>query len=220
MDGSPQPSPLGGETYERILAKLVTLEILPGERLTVDALARELGVSQTPVREALSTLESDGLVRKAHLRGFFATPSLEREDLLSLYEFRLLIEPAAAGMAARKRSEQQLGRMGELSKAMEDLGTAGPEHSDYSRFASLDAELHSTIAQVSGNRHIYDGLVRLRTHVHIFRLMHDSKIAVEAIEEHRFIVRAIETSDPHLAGAAMRSHIERSRDRLLRAFGG
>jgi len=216
--GRSQPTALGGETYERILAKLVTLEILPGERLTVDALARELGVSQTPVREALSMLESDGLVRKAHMRGFFATPSLTRDDLVSLYEFRLLIEPAAAGMAALKRTDGQLEQMRDLSNHMEDRGSAGPEHSDYSRFASLDAELHSTIAQVSGNKHIHDGLVRLRTHVHIFRLMHDSKIAVEAIEEHRIIVRAIEASDPHLAEAAMRSHVERSRDRLLRAF--
>ena len=82
----------------------MALEIAPGARILIDALARELDVSQTPVREALSRLEREGLVRKAHLIGYSAAPQLSRKRFDDLFGFRLLLEPEGARLAARGRA--------------------------------------------------------------------------------------------------------------------
>src|SRR4051794_32207835 len=98
-----QPKPsrsLADGVYATMLNQLITQEIQPGERITVDGVSRALGVSQTPVREALTRLESDDLVSKVHLVGYRATAQLERPQLEALYELRLLLETEAAAKAA------------------------------------------------------------------------------------------------------------------------
>src|SRR4051812_10810655 len=75
-------------------------EMAPGDRLNIDALARQLAVSPTPVREALARLESDGLVRKRPLIGYTVAPVLTRQEFEELYDMRLILETAAARRAA------------------------------------------------------------------------------------------------------------------------
>ena len=83
----PRPRALVSDVYNAILDRITGLEIEPGARITVDTLARELGVSQTPVREALSRLEAEGLVLKTHLIGHRALPQLTRAQVEQLFEF-------------------------------------------------------------------------------------------------------------------------------------
>jgi len=71
-----RPTSLAGDVYEAIFAQLMSLKIAPGARITVDSLAREFNVSQTPIREALGRLEGEGLVLKTHLIGFRAAPQI------------------------------------------------------------------------------------------------------------------------------------------------
>ena len=92
---------LGQEAYERLLTELVSLEITPGERLSVDALARRYRISQTPIREALARLESDGLVIKTHLRGFTAAAGFSRREFAQLFDIRLLLDECATGEVTR-----------------------------------------------------------------------------------------------------------------------
>jgi DNA-binding GntR family transcriptional regulator len=92
---------LSDEIYETVRNMLLTHEIKPGERVNIDALARQLDVSQTPVREALARLESDELVVKEPLRGYAATPVLNVKQLDDLFQFRAIIEPWAASAAAK-----------------------------------------------------------------------------------------------------------------------
>ena len=95
-----RPSGLAEEVYRRIRADIMSLKLPPESRVSVDSLARELGVSQTPIREALSMLEANGLVSKRHFAGYATTPRMDRAQLDELFEFRLLIEPHAARKAA------------------------------------------------------------------------------------------------------------------------
>ena len=81
--------------------------------MSVDSLARELGVSQTPIREALSMLEANGLVSKRHFAGYATSPRMDRAQLDELFEFRLLIEPHAARKAAEAMSEADMARAGQ-----------------------------------------------------------------------------------------------------------
>ena len=86
-------SVLSDESYAKIKEMIVTYEIAPGSRVNVDALSLRLKTSQTPIREALARLESDGLIKKEPLKGYNATNLLTLDEFHDLFQFRLLIEP-------------------------------------------------------------------------------------------------------------------------------
>src|SRR5262245_38458969 len=83
----------GEEIFEIIRAEIMSLKIPPDTRISIDNLAKELGVSQTPIREALSMLEALGLVIRKQFSGYCTAPKLNREQFEELYEIRLLLEP-------------------------------------------------------------------------------------------------------------------------------
>src|SRR3569623_3647441 len=98
-----RPPGRADEVYRRIRADIMSLKLPPESRVSVDSLARELGVSQTPIREALSMLEANGLVSRRHFAGYAASPRMDRAPLDEVFEFRLLIEPQAASKAAEMK---------------------------------------------------------------------------------------------------------------------
>jgi DNA-binding GntR family transcriptional regulator len=198
------------EVYELIRADIMALRIPPDTRISIDQLARKLGVSQTPIREALSRLEATGLVTKQHFVGYCSAPKLNRKQLDELYEMRLLLEPFAARCAAERMTDAQLRAVERLSKAMEP----GDSRKSYDRFAVQDSELHDLIANGSGNPLVRDALARLHTHLHIFRLRFHSEVTREASSEHAKLVTALLRRKPAEAEAAMRAHIEKSYKRL------
>ncbi|HVV28527.1 MAG TPA: GntR family transcriptional regulator [Rhizomicrobium sp.] len=198
-----RPSGLAEEVYRRIRADIMSLKLPPDSRVSVDSLARELGVSQTPIREALSMLEANGLVSKKHFAGYQTAPRMDRAQLDALFEFRLLIEPHAARKAA--------GAMAEADMALLESGARAPSHD---AFADMDTAFHKMIAEGAGNPLIADSLARLHIHIHIFRSCFKSEIAKEAVHEHDDVIAAIRSRDGDAAEAAMRRHIERSYGRL------
>jgi DNA-binding GntR family transcriptional regulator len=206
----PRPAALTREVYNAILDRITGLEIAPGARINVDTLARELGVSQTPVREALSRLEAEGLVLKTHLVGHRAAPQLTRPQIEQLFELRLLVEPAGAALAARRLSPQSREALSRLHAEM-----GGKPLPTYSEFARKDAEFHATIAEASGNAFLADALAKLRTHVHIFRLVFHTRVTTEAIGEHTELLAALQRGDAAGSKRSMREHILASRSRVL-----
>src|SRR5688572_33107048 len=102
---------LADDVYGAIFNKLMSLEISPGARITVDNLVRELNVSQTPIREALGRLEGEGLVVKTHLIGYSAAPQITRRRFDELYELRLLLEPDGAAKSAAVMDETKLAAL-------------------------------------------------------------------------------------------------------------
>lgn len=208
---------LGSQTYQRILQRLLSLSITPGNRLSIDALARELGVSQTPVRAALSRLENEGLVTKYHLRGFRAAPTLTKAELEDLFELRIALEPLAAARTARRHSTEQLSILSQDVESMNMLAR-GDDTESRAAFATMDAEFHDHVADFSGNRFIRATLSHLHIHVQIFRLSQQKRIRTDAEKEHIDILRAIRATDPDGASASMRGHLMRSRARFMRAL--
>jgi DNA-binding GntR family transcriptional regulator len=198
------------EVYELIRADIMSLRIPPDTRISIDDLARRLGVSQTPIREALSRLEATGLVSKQHFVGYCSAPQLNRKQLDELYEVRLLLEPYAARRAAERMTDEQLAAIEKLATAMQP----GETRKSYDRFADQDSELHDLIALASDNRLVRDSLARLHTHLHIFRLRFHSEVTQEASAEHARLVQALSRRRPADAEAAMRAHIEKSYKRL------
>ncbi len=214
----PRPISLANEVYEAIFSQLMALKIAPGARITVDNLSRELGVSQTPIREALGRLEGEGLVNKTHLIGFSAAPQISVRQFANLYELRLLLEPHAAREAVARLTDKNLAALTEAAGVMGRRAKSGDERARYSQFARQDAVFHDMIVQTAGNDLIRDTLAHQHVHFHIFRLMFHSRVTAEALEEHEAIIASFEARDGQAAEQAMRAHIERSRDRLLPVF--
>lgn len=208
-----RPSALVDEAYEAILDRIMRLKIQPGSKITVDSLARELGVSQTPIREALSWLEAEGLVLKTHLVGYSAAEQLKRKQVEDLFELRLWLEPAATAKAASQISATQYEQLQKLETDM--VALRDNEFPAYGQFARKDAEFHAQIAAASDNDLLADALSKLHTHVHIFRLVFHTRVTSEAIAEHADILRALKTGDSSKSETAMRSHIMASRNRIL-----
>lgn len=204
---------LGDEVYQVILAELISLRIPPGERLSVDALVRQFGVSQTPIRAALIRLEAEGLVSKKHNSGYSATSLPSGKRFADIYEFRMLLEPAAAAGAARRATPELVAQLESLATDMQALVTDDPQ-ANYSRFAQLDGDFHRLLAEACGNEVIEEALGRLYTHMHLFRLRYHSAVAEEAVKEHLLIIGAIREGRDQDAAEAMRTHIAASQARM------
>jgi DNA-binding GntR family transcriptional regulator len=216
--GLPRPNSLAGSVYDAIFAQLMSLQIPPGARITVDSLVRELNVSHTPIREALGRLEGEGLVLRAHLVGYRAAPQVSRDQFDELYELRLMLEPEAAAKAAARMDEAGLLALEQLAGVMASTNDGDDERLRYSDFARQDAEFHDKILAIAGNGLMRDVLRTQHTHFHIFRLMYHRTVTAEALDEHEALLEALRRGDPQQAREAMRAHIQNSRTRLLPAF--
>ncbi|KAA0691952.1 GntR family transcriptional regulator [Neorhizobium sp. P12A] len=212
-----RPNSLANEVYEAIYAQLMSLQMIPGSRITVDSLVKEFNVSHTPIREALGRLEGEGLVVKTHLVGYRAAPQISRRRFDELYELRLLLEPDASAKAAALMDEDKLKALQEAAGVMARR-EGKDERLRYSTFARQDAVFHDRIMEIAGNELIRETLGFQHTHFHIFRLMFHSRVTEEALDEHEEILAAFASGSSDKAAAAMRRHIEQSRDRLLPAF--
>lgn len=211
-----RPARLGDEVYSAIFARIMSGEIAAGGRIGVDALARQLGVSQTPIREALGRLEAEGLVSKTHLVGYSVAPQLNVRQLAELYEMRLLIEPFAARKCADVMTDAVIGQLEALCADMAAL--VNEEGLDaYAQFGQLDMAFHDQIAVSADNELLLQAQVGLHSHVHLFRLVRDAKVTRTVLDEHEALVAAIKARDPDGAERAMRSHIERSHARFATA---
>ena len=208
-----RPARLGDEVYSAIFSDIMALEIMPGTRISVDALARQLGVSQTPIREALTRLEAEGLVVKTHLVGYSAAPQLSAVQFEELYELRLLLEPFAASKAVQAMSDPVIGQLDMLCVEMGELAQR-KGRAAYAQFAQLDMAFHDQIAAGAGNGLVADAMGRLHSHVHLFRLAPGERVVKEVLDEHRLVVSALRARDAQGAQAAMAQHIANSRRRL------
>lgn len=211
-----RPPRLGDEVYNSIYGQLMSQAIQPGAKISIDNLGRELGVSQTPIREALSRLEAQGLVVKAHRGGYNAAAQMDVERFDNLRELRILLEPVTARKAAVRITDEQLNELRLIAKKMQSK--SGP--SGYGEFARLDQQFHDVIAQTSGNVLIAEMLTKLHSHMHLFRLFHHQKATTESIAEHAVLIEALADHDPIRAEAAMRTHIERAFQRFSQFFAG
>ena len=161
---------LSDQTYSSIRSMLLNHEIAPGARIKIDGLAKNLDVSQTPVREALARLESEDLVTKSPLRGYAATQLLTVEQLDDLFQFRAIIEPWAAASAARRTSQDGIDALKRELKKGQAAGELGLDDA-YAAMSEHDARFHELIASLSGSDFVRDAFVRTHCHLHLFRFV-------------------------------------------------
>lgn len=209
---------LADSVYEAVKALVMDDVLAPGQRVSIDRLARELLVSPTPLREALARLESDGLVRKEPMRGYSVTPTLTAREFDELYEFRLLIEPWAARYAAERASRQHRQA---IRAELDRFPAVGPDSStgyaSYRALADHDSRLHALVMAAAGNTAVARAYERTRCHLHLFRFHYRPDVTQQTLDEHRNIVTAVVGEQADAAKVAMTEHILRSRERLREA---
>jgi DNA-binding GntR family transcriptional regulator len=208
---------LADDVYEAVKALVMDHVIAPGARVSIDGLARQLGVSQTPIREALARLESDGLVTKEPLRGYSATPLLTRAEVDDLFQFRLLIEPWVASRAAELATREDHARIAaEIASCPE--APHGDAYEAFKALAAHDNRFHTMLALLAGNQQLRIALERTHCHLHIFRLFSAGGGGTQTLAEHQRIAAAVTRGSATVAAQAMRDHLESARDRLRASF--
>lgn len=215
---------LRDQVYDRILAMLLAGEIEAGERLSIDTMARDLAVSPTPVREAMVQLERTGLVTREALKGYRVAPPLDGEQLDELFDARLALEVAAAGLAARHADElvpaMRAAQERHVVAGQAVLDEHDAEHDAplavTQRFYEADRDVHRLMFEHAHNRYLssmYDDLAAL-THRMRQSALHGPDDVHEATAEHWAIIEAFERGERD-AVAAVRRHIENVRARSL-----
>jgi DNA-binding GntR family transcriptional regulator len=192
------PSTLTDWAYRELKDAIVNLRLRPGEPLREAALAAQLGVSKTPIREALSWLERDGLVEMEVFKGAVVT-GYSRRDLEEIYELRLLLEVTAARQGDTRR------RLVSVSAA----SRTALESSNSRRLVQLIDEFDEILFDSLQNRRMRALIGNLRDHVK--RIGHLSeqppgRLAASVIEHER-IIQAITAGDPEAGARTMREHI-------------
>ncbi len=212
----PQRSVLADDVYEILKQSLRSHRIAPGARLNLDRLARDLHVSNTPVRQALARLEADGLVTKEPYRGFTASQLLDSQTIAELYDYRLLIEPTNAARAARRTSAGLVADLDSLCEAGQIQTLL--KSSDAQELIGLrDGDFHLAIANAAGNKVIMENLATNLTRMRLYTGYKQHGAGETAWDEHRQIADAIGQGDAHTAADAMRAHLSHGLDRLRAA---
>jgi DNA-binding GntR family transcriptional regulator len=203
--------------YEELKSAIVDLRLAPGDPLREATLADQLGVSKTPIREALTRLEQEGLVETTSFKGAVVT-GYSRQDLLEIYELRELLENAAARTAAESMADADRDRLDRICRESRKL----KKNHDAAGLAALISAFDDVLFEQVRNSRIRALIGNLRAHLtRIGHLTAEIPGRIEAsVDEHEKIVQAIAARDPELAERQMREHIRSVRDDQLRALGG
>lgn len=192
----------GREAYERLVADIRAGMLKPGDRLTETELAQRLGISRTPVREAIRQLESDGLV--AHVpRVGTVVRTLDYAEITELYEMRAVLESTAARFAARAASDVELA---ELEAINAEMAAA----SDARTLSEANQQFHAVLLNAARNRFLVKSVEAVQKTLLILgpSTMEEGSRAVEAIAEHGRLLDALRAHDCDTSEAIMRAHIE------------
>ncbi len=209
-----RPVPLRQAVYESMVELVVSGGLSPGEHLVETDLARQLGVSRQPVREALHRLQAEGWVDLRPNQGAFVHEPTDHE-VDQLLDVRELLEMETARLAAKSASAGAVARLRAICRAGEAAVTDG----DTDRFIAVNNEFHAALAEVAGNAVLAQlGQIVSRRVRWYYRLVaplreHDS------CAEHMELIDAIKAGDADRAAAAARAHTERTRTAYHRPDG-
>ena len=211
--------PMSQRTSEGV-ARILRTEIFagrlePGEPLPERLLAEQLGVSRTPVREALFTLQSEGLVELTPNRGA-TVRTITAHDIVQIYSLRGVLESYAAREAAMTRTRQDLDALEDAHAKLERISS----HGEAAEQALADLAFHTTISEATGSRLLQTimGQVLAFTVSYRSNYAYPPERSGTAIAEHRAILDALHVQDGDRAEQLMRQHVASSSQFALEHF--
>lgn len=205
--------PLREIVYEELRQGILTGTIKPGTRMMEVDLADEMGVSRTPVREAIRKLEKEGLVSIKPRKGAYAS-EISVKSMMDILEVRSHLESLAANLAAERMSPVEKAEL----KQMEDQFEEALRTGDMQEMIRTDSRFHRMIVDASRNGHLIQLVEQLQELVLRFRYIYykDFKRAAEMAPEHQGIYKAIFAGDSEQAGEAAFNHIDRLKEMILK----
>ena len=212
-----QKPSLVDQIYEALFERIASGGLTTGERLVIDRLARDFGVSLIPVREALARLQAERLVVLEAHRGYRVAPKPDRGEVEAWREARDMIETYAARLAARRMSAPELAQIRRTNQQIRSTVRA-TDAATARTFMDLNDEFHRAIVTASGNPHIQEAYDQLHYGPQMFRITSQSgQIDLdEVLAEHEAILAALAAGDPDHAAAAMSRHIVEGLERWQR----
>jgi DNA-binding GntR family transcriptional regulator len=204
---------LADAAYERLKRAIISGELAAGQDLVEASLAHWCEVSRTPIREALTRLEYDGMVVRSD-RGL-VVKSRSPAEILDIYEVRIALERSAARMAADRRTSNDLHALRRINQRMRSI--RDPQPAD---MVSVNADFHPTIWQASHNACLIDLLQRLTLHLGrypVTTLGYPGRWEI-ATAEHEALVDAIEQRDGDRAEALANAHFNAAREIRLKCW--
>jgi len=199
--------------YDHLREQLLSGEILPSEHLIEAKIAKGIGTSRTPVREALHNLELEGLIESIPRVGY-VVKSVNEAEVEEICEIRTAIEGVAARWAMEKSLQKLIEALRENISISEEKAVRG----DPKIFIDLDAQFHEIIARQSGSKRLQELGQTLRRHMLRYRAqsIYLMDNVLRAIDGHKGILEAIEKGDVEEVNRAIRFHLEQSKKDILR----
>ena len=205
--------PLRDLVFNTLRQAILTGELKPGERLMEIHLADKLGVSRTPIREAIRKLELEGLVTMIPRRGAEVAQITEK-SMSDVLEVRRTLDALCAELACDRISEEGLAALKDACGQFEQC-VAGR---DAQRMAQADVALHDIILQATGNQRLIQMVNNLAEQMYRYRFEYikDSSQHERLVEEHKIIYQSILNKDKETAAAAARTHIDNQKKAIIR----
>lgn len=206
---------LADRAYERLKHDIITCAFAPGAEISESQLCTHYGLGKAPVRMALIRLAHDGLVRAIPRRGYRVTP-VTLKDIHDVFELRLMLEPAAARMAAGKINAPRLRVLDEACRA----GYQPNDAKSITRFLDANEAFHVAIAQATGNQRLAIMIAQLLDQMtRLLRLgLGLRNRSQEMQHEHRALVKALARGDGETAERISRKQIEAARNMVMSAI--
>lgn len=195
--------------YQRIIQMIIDQELLPGQRVNLDHLADQMGVSRTPVVNALKRLAQERFIDWVNRRGIYIK-RLSKGEIAQIYQLREGLESMAARLAATRMDEEEVDHWVAVFETFKTRETSAVIR----RYLDVDRDFHWRIEELSGNPHLRAAMriVNMMIAAYWFGL---PRTIAEAIPEHMALLDALRRKDPEAAENAMRVHIRRSVEKLL-----
>jgi DNA-binding GntR family transcriptional regulator len=213
VPASPENVPVREKAYEYLKSGILDGRFSPGERLTEEHLAKQLGMSRTPIREALHKLESEGLIQALASRGFVASQD-SREEVDELFEIRAVLEGYALRLICGRVTDATLAQLEEtIAKATEAL-----ERNDLEALFRWNTRFHDALHElITDKRRLYQQMVTMRQYVLRYRknTLQYPDGGARTVDGHRKILLALRLRDPDLCERLMRDHIQQSKTDAL-----
>lgn len=197
--------------FEKIREDILEKKYKPGDKLIEVKLAEELGVSRTPVREALKQMELDGLVENIPNRGVIVK-GISDQDILDIYTIRTCIEALVAQWAAERISDQEMKEIEEIFDLMEFYTMKN----DVEKLFELNTKFHETLYKATKSRYLEHMMKEFQFFIKTTRLLslQSEGRKENALEEHRLIVAGLRERDVKKTRLALMSHVNNSNQNI------
>ena len=214
------PQKISAAAYQALREKIISRELAPGQRLDLNRIEAQMGISRTPLKEALARLEMEGLIEILPRSGTYVTAPTPA-DIAESFDLRLALELFAVEIVAQTLGDSEIEQVRVLVRQLRQLAHSPDRDAIYPQYLALDRQFHGLLIALAGNRRLRKVHQREDLHAQMARIRyHRSERDLGLAQtEHEELLRALEARDPQAARDVMRAHLTRAKHSLLAELG-